>query len=546
LYIRDIAKTFIMKTQNIFLAIFILVIVLQVNAADSQIKQVVVYRQGAKITHTAMVSVAQGNTEIVLDNLTQYIDPNSLQVSTRGNAILLSASVRTNFLGYKTQPKRTKILDDSLQLVNDRIDWLGNEQAIYSGEEKLITDNQKIVNEKEKITVTDLSLLADFYRNRLTAIRKKAYDNNIELRKLKEKKKQLEQQLQEINYQKGQRMGEVVLNFSAEQAAKVSITFSYLTKNAGWSPIYDIRCGGTGKALDLLYKANVSQTTGYDWSGIDLTISTGNPTANNERPVLNPWYIDFLQPVVAGYGQYNKSAPKAASTRNMMMVADETEAMPEEPAAAVPYQVVQTTNQMAVEYDIKIKQDIQADGKEHIVPITSYELPAVYTYHTVPKLDQHAFLLAKVADYNQFNLLPGTTNIFFEGMYVGQTYLNPEVTGDSLILSLGRDDRISVKRDILKDYTSSKVIGTNKKEVKGYETIVRNNKTVPVIIEVLDQVPISQNKDIVVEIEDMSDAQYTEDYGKLLWKLNLAPGESKKIRLVYSVKYPKDKQVGGI
>jgi uncharacterized protein (TIGR02231 family) len=519
---------------------------LRVQASASEINQVVVYRQGVKITHTAQLTLQPGNNEVVLDNLTQFIDPNSLQVSVKGNAILLSASVRINFMGYKTLPKRTKQLEDSLQLVGDRIDWLGNEQAIYSGEEKLITDNQKIVNEKEKITATDLSLLADFYRNRLTIIRKKSFENSIELRKLRDRKNQIEQQLQAINYQKGQRMGEVVLNFSSEQAVKVMVTFSYLSKNAGWSPLYDIRCAGTNKPLNLLFKANVAQTTGYDWSGVDLIISTGNPSANNERPIMNPWYIDFLQPVVTGYSAYERAAPKAAASRNMMMLSDESAAIPEESMPEVPYEVNETTNQMAVEYEIKIKQDIPSDGKEHIVPINNLELPASYAYHTVPKLDPHTFLLARVADYNQYNLLPGTTNIFFEGMYIGQTYLNPEVTGDTLLLSLGRDDRIKIERAMLTDFTSSKVIGANKKVLKGYETSIRNNKTIPITIEVLDQVPISQNKDIVVEIEEMSGAQYTADYGKLLWKYDIAPGESRKIKLVYSVKYPKDKQVSGL
>lgn len=521
-------------------------IVIQIaNAADSELNQVVVYRQGARITQTASISVPAGNSEIILDNLTPSIDPNSLQVGVKGNAILLSASVRTNFMGYKSLPKRTKQLQDSLLIVSDRIDWLTNEQAIYQGEEKLIIENQKIVNEKEKITATDLAQLADFYRSRLTSVRKKNYDNNILLRDLKEKKKQIEQQLQEINYQQGKQMGEVVLSFSAEQLTKATISITYLTYNAGWSPIYDIRCAGVSKPLDLLYKANVFQNTGYDWSNADLIISTGNPAADNERPILNPWYIDFMQTLYRGMASVSDKK-MAASSMNMYMEADKAEEMEMEEAAPVPYDVVETTNQMAVEYEIKIKQNIPSDGKEHIVPISNFELPARYTYHTVPKLNPHAFLLAKVGDYNQFNLLPGQTNIFFEGMYIGQTYLNPEVVSDSLVLSLGRDDRVSVKREILKDLTSAKIIGVNKKETKGYELVIRNNKTIPVSIEILDQVPIPQNEDIEVEIIEMSGAEYIADYGRLMWIYDLNPGETKKIRLIYSVKYPKDKIISGI
>ena len=137
-------------------------------------------------------------------------------------------------------------------------------------------------------------------------------------------------------------------------------------------------------------------------------------------------------------------------------------------------------------------------------------------------------------------------NIFFEGMYIGRTYLNPEVTSDSLIISLGRDDRISVKRTMLKDYTSKKIVGSNKTELKGYEITLRNNKNQAVSLEVLDQIPLSKNKEIEVKVEEISGATYNADFGRLLWDVDLSPGESKKIRLVYSVKYPKDKQISGL
>ena len=533
-----------MKIQRIFALLFFACATIYSYAAESSITGVTVYRQGAKISRTAKVYLKAGNQEVILDNLTSSIDANSLQVAVQGRATLLSASVRKNYVGYKTLPGRLAELKDSLELLNDRINWLNNEQSIYSGEEKLIIDNQKIVNEKQKITATDLTQLADFYRNRLFSLRKKLYNNNIELRETKETRQRIEKQLQELNYQKGQQMGEIVLNLSADQSTQIVVNVTYLSRSAGWSPIYDIRCSGTKDPLDLVYKANVYQNTGYDWQGINLVISTGNPTVNNDRPIMNPWYIDFYQPVYGSYSK-QKSARQAPQVSNLLVA--EAAAEPEEDAfmPAVPYEVQTVTNQMTSEYDIRVKQDIPSDGKTHIVSIRNIELPAAYSYHTAPKLDKHAFLLARVGDYGQYDLLAGQTNIFFEGMYVGQTYLNPEATADSLILSMGRDDRINIQRNILTDLTSTKTIGTNKKVEKGYEIIIRNNKKNAIELEVLDQVPLSRNKDIEVEVIEMQGAEYLKDYGKLLWDIKLAPGETKKIRFVYSVKYPKDKTVAG-
>lgn len=535
-----------MKTIRILFILIFSLAGIMTYAAESAITKVTVYRQGAKISRTIKINVKSGNQEIILDNLTSTIDANSLQVGIRGKAILLSASVRNNYIGYKTLPGRLRELKDSLELLIDRIDWVNNEQTIYKGEEKLIHDNQKIVNEKQKITATDIAQLADFYRSRLFTLRKKIYTNAIKLRKTREKKQKIEKQLQELNYQNGQQMGEIVLSVSADQATQIILDITYLSRSAGWSPIYDIRCAGISGPLDLVYKANVYQNTGYDWKGINLVISTGNPTANNNRPVMSPWYIDFLQPVqIRGQASVQKSSRQIPQSSNMMMEIVDMK-YDQAPAPPVPYEVSAVTNQMTSEYDIRVKQDIPSDGKQHLVAIRNIELPAVYSYHTAPKLDQHAFLIARIGDYGKYDLLSGQTNIFFEGMYVGQTYLNPEATGDSLIVSLGRDDRINIQRNILTDFTSAKTIGINKKVEKGYEIIIRNNKSTEVSLEVLDQVPLSRNKDIEVEIEDMGGAKYSEDYGKLLWKIKMAPGATKKIRFVYSVKHPKSKQVSGI
>jgi uncharacterized protein (TIGR02231 family) len=535
-----------MKHTALFIIILTFICRIYAVNVPSEIKQIIVYRQGAKITHLAEASLLPGSNEVVLENLTSTIDGNSIQISLKGQAILLSATSRINYMTTLKVSKRINELEDSLEILTNKMGWIGNEQEIYKGEEKLVIENQKLVNEKEKITAAEILQLADFYRNRVTEIRKKIFNNEIDLKKIKERKLQIELQLNELKTDKNAPSGEIVLNINAEQAVKITISFSYLTYNAGWNPLYDIRCESTSGPLDLIYKANIFQQTGFDWNHADLTVSTGNPTLSNERPVLNPWYIDFFQQNdYSSEMEYKSARSQAPSEMNMMAAPDEADALQKE-SAPVPYKVVETTNQMATEYDIKIKQDIPSDGKEHIVPISNYQIPATYVYHSVPKLDQHAFLLAKVGDYSQFNLLPGTTNLFFEGTFVGQSTLNPEVTVDSLLISLGRDDRIKIERNVLKDFTSRQFVGPNKKELKGYEIIIRNNKKLPVSIEVLDQVPISSNKDIVVTLEDLGGASYNADYGKLIWKIDMASGETKKLRFVYSVKYPKDKQISGL
>jgi uncharacterized protein affecting Mg2+/Co2+ transport len=114
---------------------------------------------------------------------------------------------------------------------------------------------------------------------------------------------------------------------------------------------------------------------------------------------------------------------------------------------------------------------------------------------------------------------------------------------DTLNLTLGKDKRIVVKKEKLKDFSSVKFLGSNKKQVFTYELTVKNNKKETVQMLLKDQYPLSTNKEIEVELTETSGAANNTELGVLTWKLELAPGEVKKLRVSYGVKYPKDKYV---
>jgi uncharacterized protein (TIGR02231 family) len=514
----------------------------------SEIKEVTIYQRNAKITREASVNIPAGITEIVMEDLTSSIMQNSLQVDIEGKAILLSATSRINYMFGQQESPRIKELRDSLELVDNEINWLQNQKIVYQGEENVINDNNKLGSEQEGLSVEALKQLVIFYRSRLLEVKKEILIIDKKLQELRLLKSRIQNQLSELNSNRNKPTGEVIINVSSNISTKIELRLSYLTPNSGWYPVYDIRAEGTDKPLKLIYKANVYQQTGYDWKDVKLTVSTGNPTVDNNRPIMYPWYIDFYVPPAVVYGS-KQSQLKSAERSQMMQlnIAQEGISAEDMEVAEMPeYRVSETTSQMAAEYNIEVLQDIPSDGKEHLVAMMEYKPDANFTYHTVPKLNDGAFLLAKVPDYGKYNLLPGQANLFFQGMYVGQSTINPVTTADTLLVSLGRDNKISVKRNQLKDYTSKQVIGGNVKEIKGYEIIARNNNVFPVSLEILDQIPISKNKEIEVQLEDNGGAEYVEDYGKLLWKLNLKSGQTQNLRFVYSVKYPKDKKIMGL
>jgi len=206
----------------------------------------------------------------------------------------------------------------------------------------------------------------------------------------------------------------------------------------------------------------------------------------------------------------------------------------------------QNENQLSATFEIDLPYDIATNGRPHSVSLKEYSLPAQYKYYAVPRLEKDAFLIAEIADYEQLNLMPGEANIIFENRYVGKSFIDPNSTSDTLNLSMGRDKKIVIKREQLVDKTGTRMIGNNKKQTFTYEISIRNGKNDPINLLLKDQYPIATDKNMEVELLQSDGAEINEETGVLSWTLKMAPGETKKIRISYSVKYPKDKVMGNL
>jgi uncharacterized protein (TIGR02231 family) len=195
--------------------------------------------------------------------------------------------------------------------------------------------------------------------------------------------------------------------------------------------------------------------------------------------------------------------------------------------------------QTTVDFEIKTPYTIKSDNKNYTVDIEFYDLPAMYQYYCVPKIDKDAFLIARIIDWEKYNLLEGEANIFFENTYIGKTLLDVRYASDTLEISLGRDKKVSVNREKIKDFTTKQFIGTKKEETRLWKTTVKNNKNQTINMIVLDQVPVSTSDDIEVNVLEITSAKHDLETGEIKWEFTLSPLDKKELNLKYSVKYPK-------
>ncbi|TXG39650.1 DUF4139 domain-containing protein [Seonamhaeicola maritimus] len=194
-------------------------------------------------------------------------------------------------------------------------------------------------------------------------------------------------------------------------------------------------------------------------------------------------------------------------------------------------------------FEIKKVYSIPSDGDLTVINIDAYKVPASYSYFSAPIINENVFLTAKIGDWEQYNLLPGEANIYFEGSFSGKTNINPQATTDSLTVSLGVDPNVVVKRTTLNNFKKTASIGSSKTLNKAFEIEVKNNKSSTVNLILMDRIPVSQNKDIKIDDIDSGSSEYDTKKGILKWDLKLPSHTSEKFKLSYSVKYPKYKRV---
>jgi uncharacterized protein (TIGR02231 family) len=513
-----------------------------------------VFLSGAQMTHEAKATVKAGTTEIVFEGLANGLNPKSIQVAAPSDVIIVSAVHAVNYMKQHEDQPRVKRLNDSLEIITPQLEALENERAVLVYEKNMILANQTMSGKETALTADQLLKAAEFYRYRLTDINLLWTKSMTKTKELTETVQHINQQLTELNYRKNQPSNDVVVTVTCFQPKTFTLRLNYFTTQAGWNPRYDLRAKDTQNPVQLDYRAEIRQITGIDWKQIKLKLSSGNPNVSGARPDLSPWNL-YVQEYYNSYDKNTRSSGYLSPPAPAMNKESVTEDLEQDDAKVSDEfgenrglanftQITEATT--TVEFDIQLAQDIPSDGKSHQVMVQSSEINALYRHFAVPKLDKDAFLVARAIGWEKLNLLPGPANIFFEGTFIGESYIDPSSTNDTLDFSLGRDKKVVITREMIQDRHASRFIGLMKEKTFAYEITIRNTKSSAIHLSLEDQIPVSQDKEIEVKLEEKSGAGWDELTGKLSWEMDVKPAETIKLRLIYTVKHPKNKNVPGI
>ena len=540
--------------------------------AKTTITAATVFLNGAELYSNAKVTLPQGESDVLFTNVAGSVNQQSLTIGAENGVVIQSATFQNNYLADSAISPRGKKLLDSVEILELDVETLTDKKAVVDEQLAVIRENKRVAGQNNGLSVIELQKLLDLLSTKMNALLTADRTLSRELDKKNERIALLRSQIgeeQKKNYQPG---GQLLVKFYAPTATTTDINLSYVVPTAGWTPAYDLRVEKVNDPVKLFYKANVFQNCGVKWNNVKISLSTGNPNEGVNAPTLLPKYLSFYVPP-SSYNNNSISAErieKMASTNLNDAVSLSANAYQAKNGADVQLGGARAANTQYVvdgavisnssmnryttvdnsgintTFDIELAYTIPSDGQEHLVNIKKYELPATYRYVAIPKLDRDAFLQARITQWEDLNLLPAQTNIFFEGSYVGKGYIDMRNVKDTMNISLGRDKKIIVRREQDKNVHSKKTIGANERQSFAYSINVRNARKENINLVLLDQLPMSNDESIVVEDESYPDAVLDADTKTLRWTLNLKPAETKKVELAYTVKYPKGKTINNL
>ncbi|MDP4723300.1 MAG: DUF4139 domain-containing protein [Crocinitomicaceae bacterium] len=535
----------------------------------STLHSVTVYTQGAQLQHKANYTIKAGLSEVIVEGISPQISAGTIQVKATGAVVILDSKYEY----YYPQPKlelvarvlppkiksAIKVTQDSIRLINFELRDINDEIEVLVAARKIIISNGAVKGQgKVNDSIQLLKATVDYYTTKVSELNKKISALDRQKAKKTDLITELNTKLDDLrNYaeqnnptQEIKGIPRIVITFMAKEAASGRIDLSYLASNAGWTPLYDIRSEAATGKISLTYKAQVRQQTGLDWNDVKLSISTNNPYANKTKPELSPWYIDYQEfrkqlqeKSKVRMEAYSDDAPEVNSSAMNMGFMYSTNGVAEENALGAEQFTTIVQQLISAEFKIDLNYSIASDNQVRMVLVKQSELNTSFRYYAVPKLDPGVYLVAQMTKLDELQLVPAKANIFFDGTYIGETYLDPTTIDDTLNLSLGKDPNIVVKRTLLKNQSKERIIQDKKERNFAYNIEVRNLKSSEIELIIQDQIPITTNPEITIEKSNLGKGTLAEKTGLIEWKLKLKAKENQTFDYDFKVRHPKDKVV---
>jgi len=532
-------------------------------AAHSRVDAVTVYRSSARVTRAARVELPAGPVRVLLKELPEMLDDDSIRVEGKGaaKARVFGVTVERVTAG-ETAAVEARAAEERLERLQDEDRALGDRIQAAQARLEFVRGLKSTYSEERAKNLAVRGVTAKEWQELAAFVSGELAQGSAEIRKAEGSRRELGRRiaqaradLEKVQAKRGQTTKTVAIEVEAERAGALDLAVSYAVHAAGWLPIWDARLFPETSSMELSFQGSVWQRTGEDWKGVALSVSTAQPARGVFVPELRPVYLQKAEPPPPlAYKRGRASLPASAPARELR---DEAKAMAMEvQAEEAPEDFVETAQAIVQEgllsatFAAPRRETVDGAGQARKVPLARFPLKAEIGRTAAPRVAPSAFLVAKAVNETGIPLLAGTAGIYLGDEFVGRAPLPATPPGGEIELAFGADDRVEIDRKVLERKRESAGIFT-KDEVYRYRIriSVKNRYATPVAVKLLDLVPVSRDEKIRVEVLDGTTPATREDPerpGVRIHELALGAREEKVIELRYEVRYPRGFPISGL
>ncbi|MDI1265795.1 MAG: mucoidy inhibitor MuiA family protein [bacterium] len=525
--------------------------------ARSAVDAVTVYPDGASVTRLITVDLPAGENSAVLKDFPLTLDPSSLRVEGEAGAKITIGAI-------DAKPPRAAP-PVNLPELDKRIEALKDERADLQGAIDAATARRKFAERFSDTAPAGLGEKGEArpmteWRAAFAAVAEEVASADTAIRAAQRKQRDLDREIARAEQERAQKPPnklEVRIEVAAAAATKATLRVTYAVRNARWTPIYDARLDTGSKdrkpALELVRRAEIVQATGEDWSNVALSVSTVRTARGGSAPELKPLLVQYpyvSRPMVGGSmsdSAMPAAAPAPAPLRSAQLAKVAAEAESRERADE--QQATAEVSGFQVTFKIPGRVSLAANEGAKSLRVSSAAIAPDMTVRAAPVKDPTGFLEASFKQVEDAPLLPGQVSIYRDGVFVGRSQMAAAGKDETVRLGFGADDKIKIERTVLKrnEGSAGLIVTTSKTDERAFKTIVRNGHDFPVRIAIEDQLPVSENEDIQVEMLPSTTPPTTTNLrdrrGVLEWAFEAKPGEVKDIHFAWRLRWPKDRGV---
>ncbi len=523
--------------------------------ANSAIDTVTVYPDGATVTRVIAVDLPSGDSTLVAKDFPLGLDTSSIRVEGEGGAKFTIGTI-------DARPPRAAPVN--LPELEKRIEALNDQRADLQGAIDSANARRKFAEHFAEAAPVGIGEKGEArpvaeWRTAFAAVGDEIASADTAVRDATRKLREIDRQIAQLDVERKAKPAsklEVRMDIAAPAATKATLRVTYNVRNARWLPLYDARLDTGAKdrkpQLELVRRAEITQSTGEDWSNVTLGVSTVRIGRGGSAPELNSLVAQYPQvPKPRALGAVSDLAAPAAAppVQRKMEAASSDRAREEFAQRAEERQAVAEIGDFQATFKLPGRVSLGAQEGAKSLRIASINVPADLAVRAAPVLDPTAFLEASFKQTDDTTLLPGKVAIYRDGVFVGRGKISGSAKDDIVRLGFGADDKIRIERAVIKrnEGSAGLLVTTSKTDERSFKTTVRNGHDFPIRIAIEDQLPVSESEDIVVEMLPATTPPTAKDIrdkrGVLEWSFDAKPGEVKDINFAWRIRWPKDKSM---